>query len=79
MTALEAHDFLAIRPTRSVLPSVAAMLDGVDVWPAFAAAFAVVSGMLDDCRTEAELDDRPAMSSTLRLAMTPIMRSAGSA
>src|SRR5437867_7157389 len=56
MTTLEAHDRLAVRPDRSLLPA-AALLGGVDVWPAFVAALASVSGMLEDSRTDADLDE----------------------
>ena len=43
MTSLEAHDLLAARPDRSVLPA-AALLGGVDVWPAFVAAIPALKG-----------------------------------
>ena len=62
MDTVEAFDWLLSRPpvlsARSVLPChVVRRRDGADVWPAFAAGVASLSGWLPDATTPKELDD----------------------
>jgi hypothetical protein len=60
MDVLEAHGRLAARADRSILPFRAVIpCDSVpvDVWPAYATAHVKLSGRLDDCETEEDLDD----------------------
>jgi hypothetical protein len=60
MTRLEAHALLFDREDRSIVP-FPATLSGpggtVDGWAALATALAEASGWLDDCATEAELEE----------------------
>lgn len=56
MTILEAHEHFAARTDRSDCP-VVARIDDMDAWPAYATACASLSGLLADCRTDAQLND----------------------
>lgn len=55
MKAVTAHGRLAVRQNRDILP-IEVEVDGVDIWPAYAVAFAELSGMLEGAVDDADLD-----------------------
>lgn len=61
MTTLEAHGTFASRIDRAICPVdlFVAGPDGepVDVWPAAMTAVCVLTGWLEDCHTDADLDE----------------------
>lgn len=70
MDILAAHDKFAERSDRSIYP-VGCKLAGMDYWPSIMTALASLSGMLDDCHNDADLDE--AVQHTLTLLHAEIL------
>lgn len=56
MLALQAYSLLCSRADRSILP-LDVLPGDEDLWPVVATAAAALSGQLDDCLTNDDLDD----------------------